>query len=307
MSGDRILVAGHHLFLGKSIVERLQRMHAHALTTDVDFSDLTATLAYFERERPEVVIHCDIDTSGLHYLTEQPGEVFFRSTLASLHLQEAARRFGVKKFINPMASSTYPAGIHGKLKESAWWDGPFYETVSVIGLVRKNSWMNAYAFHKQYGMRYANVILANVYGPGDYFDESRSFAMGALIRRVVTAKLHQEPRVVIWGTGTPVRDWVFMDDAVDILLRAIDVEIGIEPVNIGTGRGISMAELAQVIGRVVGYTGSFVCDPSKPDGVPYRVMDIDRCRRVFRWEPTTGLEDGIRKTVQSYIAQRTHV
>ncbi len=299
---QKILVAGGNLFLGNRTLTRLQELGIPCISTEnIDLCDLATTKKFFEQEQPQIVIHCDIDTSGLHYLVEQPGDIFFRSTMTSINLQEASRSTGVKKFINPIAYTTYPTTIQGELREDFWWNGPFYETVSVIGLVRKNSWMNTYAYNKQYGLKYANLIIPNIYGPEDYFDESRSYAMGSLMKKMVEAKKNQLSKVIIWGTGQPIRDWVYVDDVIEAFLHSIDIDTGIEPINIGSGHGVSITELASLLKDIIGFNGEFIYDRTKPDGVPIRVMNIDRMKNILKWQPPTSLEDGIKKTLSWYL------
>ena len=173
----------------------------------------------------------------------------------STNIMEASRLTNVKRFINPISNCSYPGHLTRDFKEEEWWDGPLHESVLVYGSVRKASWVQSWAYYKQYGFVTINLILPNMYGPGDHFDETRSHALGALIMKFVEAKRKNLPEVTVWGTGTPVREWLYVDDGVEILLKAIEIDPTIEPINVGVGEGISILELAKLIKEVVGYKG----------------------------------------------------
>ncbi len=208
---------------------------------------------------------------------------------------------GVKRFVNPIANCSYPGHLTRDFKEEEWWNGPLHESVEVFGLVRKASWVQAWSYHKQYGLDTINLILPNMYGPGDHFDEIRSHALSALVMKFVEAKRNNAPEVVVWGTGKPVREWLYVDDGAEALVRVLHISPTIEPINVGVGNGISVLELAKLIKEVAGYPGKIVLDETKPDGAPYKTMDNSRLKKVFLWVPTTDLRMGIEKTVRWYL------
>ncbi len=299
---SKVLITGHETFLGKRTQTIMQQTGINIATSEVDYRNFRDVLDYFRAERPDIVVDCQIDSGGIHYVQTRPGEIFYNNTLTSLNLQEAARIVGIKKFINLISNSTYPVHERRELVESEWWDGSLHESVLVIGMVRKHSWVNAYAYHKQYGMKYTNLIIPNIYGPEDYFDEVRSYAMGALIGKIMEAKLKNLNQVIVWGTGRPKRDWVYVDDLVEAVIRAIEVDTGIDPINIGSGQGVSIAEIAKLIKRTAGFEGELVFDTAKPDGAPYKVMNIKHCKQILNWQPRTTIQEGIKKTVEWYLA-----
>jgi GDP-L-fucose synthase len=214
---------------------------------------------------------------------------------------EAARLTGVKRFINPISNCSYPGHLTKDFKEEEWWDGSLHESVLVYGFVRKASWVQSWAYYKQYGFVTINLILPNMYGPGDHFDETRSHALGALIMKFVETERKQIPEVVVWGTGRPVREWLYVDDGAEALIRALEIEPTIEPINVGIGFGVSISELAQLIKETVGYEGKVVFDQSKPDGAPHKTMDNTRLKKIFNWIPHTTLKEGIARTVAWYM------
>jgi GDP-L-fucose synthase len=213
------------------------------------------------------------------------------------YLFEACRKFGVKKIVNPIANCSYPDVAQKDFKESEWWDGPLHSSVFVYGFAKKATWVNAYAYHRQHHLNSVNFLVPNMYGPEDHFDEVRSHAMGALIMKMVKAKRENLPEVLVWGSGNPVREWLYVDDLVELMLRAIDVETGIQPINVGKGEGITIREMAEKIKEAVGYGGKIVFDKTRPDGAAYKVMNVARMEEIFKWIPPTPLIEGIKQTV----------
>jgi len=307
MSSDnkKIFVPGGNGFLGKRVVKKLQEKDIEyvslSLRDGYDFRNFEQTKAVFEKERFEAVINCAAFVGGIQYGYEKPGELFFNNILMSTYLMEAGRLTGVKRFINPISNCSYPAHLTQDFNEEEWWDGQLHESVLVYGFARKAGWVQGWAYYKQYGFKTISLILPNMYGPGDHFDEKRSHALGALIMKFVEAKRKNLPEVVVWGTGKPIREWLYVDDGAQILVKSLEIEPIMEPINVGVGKGISILELAELIKEVVGYEGELVLDKSKPDGAPYKTMNNKRMKRVFNWEPPTSLREGIEKTVEWYV------
>ena len=300
----KIFVAGGNGFLGKRVVKKLEERNIDYVSLSLrdgsDFRNFDQTKKLFEKERFDAVINCAAFVGGIQYGFEKPGEIFYNNILMSTYLMEAARLTKVKRFINPISNCSYPYHLTKDFKEEEWWDGPLHESVLVYGFVRKASWVQSWAYYKQYGFKTINLILPNMYGPGDHFDEKRSHALGALIMKLVEANRKNLPSVTVWGTGKPIREWLFVDDGAEILIRALEIEPTIEPINVGVGKGISIMELAELIKEIVGYEGRIALDKSKPDGTPYKTMDNERLKKIFNWEPPTSLEEGIKKTVEWY-------
>ena len=305
MAFKKIFVPGGNGFLGKRVVKKLEERNFDYLSLSLkdgyDFRNFEQTKKLFEKDKFDAVINCAAFVGGIKYGYEKPGEIFYNNILMSSFLMEAARLTSVKKFINPISNCSYPAHLTKNFKEKEWWDGPLHESVLVYGFVRKASWVQSWAYYKQYGFKTINFILPNMYGPGDHFDETRSHALGALIMKFVEAKRKNQSEVIVWGTGKPIREWLFVDDGAEILIKSLDIEPRIEPINVGVGKGISVLELAALIKEVVGYEGRIVLDKSKPDGAPYKTMNNERLKKIFNWVPPTSLREGIEKTVEWYI------
>ena len=304
----KIFVPGGNGFLGKSVVKKLGERNidyiSRSLREGYDFRNFEQTIELLEEEKFNAVINCAAFVGGIQYGYEKPGEIFYNNILMSTYLMEASRLTNVGRFINPISNCSYPVHLTKDFKEKEWWDGPLHESVLVYGFVRKASWVQSWAYYKQYGFETINLILPNMYGPGDHFDEKRSHALGALITKFVEAKRKNQPEVVVWGTGKPIREWLYVDDGAEVLIKSLEIEPTIEPINVGVGKGISILELAELIKEVVGYEGRIVLDKSKPDGAPYKTMNNERMKKIFNWEPPTSLREGIEKTVEWYIENK---
>lgn len=301
----KIFVPGGNGFLGKHVVKKLKENNIDviplSLRDGVDFCDFKQTKELFQKGRFDAVINCAAFVGGIQYGYEKPGEIFYNNILMATYLMEASKLTNVNRFINPISNCSYPAHLTENFKEEEWWDGPLHESVLVYGFVRKASWVQSWAYYKQYGFKAINLILPNMYGPGDHFDESRSHALGALIMKFVEAKRKNQSEVIVWGTGRPIREWLYVDDGAEALIRALEIEPTIEPINVGVGKGISILELAQLIKEAVGYKGKITLDESKPNGAPYKTMDNSRLKNIFNWVPPTSLREGIEKTVEWYM------
>lgn len=303
----KVMLLGATGFLGRRVAGRLEVDRIEfipvAKSLGTDLRDYTQFRQVF-KDNPgiSVVIHAAAFVGGIKFGLEHPAEIYYNNTLLSANLFELAREFKVKRIINPISNCSYPRDLFPELKEELWWNGPLDESVLAYGLVRKASYVQSWAYYKQYGLETMNLIVPNMYGPGDHFDEIRSHALGALVMKIVNAKKLGQPSVIIWGSGKPVREWLYIDDCVEAIVRAMAVPHQVAPINIGIGSGVSIAELAEMIKREVGYLGSFELDTSKSDGAPYKVMNIERCKAIFGWSPQTSLAEGIAKTVRWYLA-----
>ncbi|PJE51032.1 MAG: GDP-L-fucose synthetase [Candidatus Yanofskybacteria bacterium CG10_big_fil_rev_8_21_14_0_10_36_16] len=306
LSLNKIFIAGGTGFLGQHLAERLRKDKipyvATSISRGIDFRDLNNLKKIFKKEKPNIIVNVAAFVGGIQFGYEKPAEIFLNNTLINANLIECAKEFGVSLFVNILPNCTYPGALDKPFKENQWWDGPIHESVLSYGMSRKASWVNAWAYHKQYGMNFANLIFTNMYGPGDHFDEVRSHALGALIKKIVAAKNKNEKEVVVWGSGDPIREWLYVDDGVEAIMRAIKfrTSLGIEPINIGPGKGVSIKKLAQLIKKESGYKGKLVFDTSKPDGAPYKVFNVSKCKKSFGWVPKTKLEDGLKRTIKYY-------
>jgi len=299
-----ILVTGATGFLGKRVCSQLNKTglsyKATSQSLGLDLRDKQQVMDFFMDLRPEYVLNCAAFVGGIQFGYKYPVDLFQNNLQITLNLLEAASRSGVKRIINPISNCAYP-GDASFFKEEAFWNGPLHDSVLVYGFVRKALWVGTWAYHKQYELDAINIILSNMYGPEDHFEEERSHALGALIMKFVKAKMNGDFQVIVWGTGKPVREWLHVDDGAEAMIRAMAVSSTIDPVNIGVGKGISVLEMANLIKNLVGYEGEIVLDTSKPDGAPYKTVDGTRGEQLFGWRPSRDFVNGVKETIAWYL------
>lgn len=299
-----ILVTGSTGFLGKRVCRRLDALGLAyigvSLRNGPDLRDRQATLAFFDATRPEKVVNCAAFVGGIQFGYKHSAELFHNNMHMTLNLLEAAHKSRTQRIVNPISNCAYP-GAATLFKEDEFWDGPLHESVMVYGFARKASWVGAWAYAKQYGLDVVNLILSNMYGPEDHFEEERSHALGALIMKIVRARQLGQPQVVVWGSGKPVREWLHVDDGAEAMIRGLDVPPVLEPLNIGVGKGISIIEMASLVKELVGYEGQLVLDESRPDGAPYKTVDGSRAAKHLGWQPERDFRMGVSDAIDWYI------
>ncbi|GAB3520315.1 NAD-dependent epimerase/dehydratase family protein [Photobacterium alginatilyticum] len=299
-----ILVTGATGFLGKRVCKLLESQGLEftktSLSLGLDLRDKDATLAFFEKIRPTYVLNCASFVGGIQFGAKHPVELFQNNLQITLSLLHAANEVGVKRVVNPISNCAYP-GKATLFKEEEFWDGPLHDSVLVYGFVRKAFWVGSWAYAQQHNMDVMNIILSNMYGPEDHFEEERSHALGALIMKFVKAKQNNEPFVNVWGSGKPVREWLHVDDGAEAMVRSIKADATLEPVNIGVAEGISIIDMAKQISAIVGYEGEIKLDPTKPDGAPYKTVDGSKGEALLGWKPQIQFEDGVKATIQWYL------
>lgn len=305
----KIFVAGGTGFLGLHVINKLKKIGtpfiATSLSQGTDFRDYKKTEKFFKDNDFDIVINCAAFVGGISWGYEKTGEMYLNNTLMSTNLMDLSHKYKIKRFINPISNCSYPGHLTKDFEERDWWDGELHESVLTYGFVRKASWVQGWSYFKQYGMESIHLILPNMYGPGDHFEEKRSHALGALIKKIADAKVENKPEVIVWGTGTPVREWLYVEDTADVLIKSISIMPTIYPINIGVGKGISVKEMAELIKNIAGYKGKLIFDPTKPDGAPHKTMNNSRMIKHFMgWQPPTSLKNGISNTVNWYIKNR---
>lgn len=304
----KIFVPGASGFLGKRLIKRLKPEKLDFVTASqsqgIDFRQQKQVDDYFKKEKPDVVINCAAYVGGIKFVLDHEGEVFYNNILISTNLIEASRKYQVKRFVNPISNCSYPDVVKKDFKENEWWNGPLHYSVLVYGFIRKASWVQTYAYNKQYQMNFNNFLIPNMYGPDDHFDEIRSHALGALILKFTKAKENKLPTVTVWGSGKPIREWLYVDDAVEAIIRSFSLPSHVDPINLGRGEGVSIGQLAYKIKKAVRYEGKLVFDRTKPDGAPYKIMNVDKLKEIYHWMPPTSLDEGIKRTIDWYYARK---
>lgn len=301
-SGRSVIVTGGNGFLGSQIVSLLPHatVHVASRSSGVDLSVWDQCHEFFEAHRADIVVNCAAMQGGLRFNELYPGEIYFKNLLMGAYTMEAARVTGTRKYVNVVAGCSYPGYLEGDLSEDRYWDGPLHESVINYGLTKKVQTVQGWSYKRQYGFDSIHLVLTNLYGPGDHFEPERSHALGALVRKFVDAVEDGASEVPIWGSGRPVREWMYVGDAAEAIVRAAERVNEVTPLNIGTGIGHTIRELAEQIAAAVGFRGRLVYDPTRPDGAMRKVFAVERMRQLLGWEPRTTLAEGIARTVAYY-------
>jgi GDP-L-fucose synthase len=248
----------------------------------------------------DIVIHLAAKVGGIGYNQEIPGEMFYDNLLMGVQLMEEARLAGVQKFVALGTICAYPKYTPIPFKEEELWNGYPEETNAPYGLAKKMLLVQAQAYRQQYDFNAIYLLPVNLYGPGDNFNPRSSHVIPALIKKFIEAKDQGLGSVSVWGTGTPTREFLYVEDAVEGIIKATEKFNEPEPVNLGSSFEISIKELAEIIKEVVGYEGEIVWDKSKPDGQPRRKLDVSRAKALFGFEAKTDFISGLKKTVEWY-------
>ena len=308
LTHKRILVTGGNGFLGRHLLRRLRGAGCERLiappSSECDLTREADVRRLMERERPEVVVHLAAVVGGIGANRRQPGSFFYKNLTMGVHLVEAAREHRVEKFLAVGTICSYPKFTPVPFKEEHLWDGYPEETNAPYGLAKKMLLVQLQAYRQQYGFNGANVLLVNLYGPGDNFDLETSHVIPALVRKCVEARQRGDAVLPVWGTGRPTREFLYVEDAARGLHLALERLETSEPVNIGSGQEISIADLAGLIARKTGFAGQLKFDPNQPDGQPRRCLDVRRAKELLGFEATTSLSDGLDRTIAWYEEQR---
>ena len=304
----RVCVTGGAGFLGSFLVEELERRGAREIFVprieDYDLVKQADILRLLEDAQPQVIIHLAAMVGGIGANLARPAEFFYNNLMMGVQLIHESWRQGVEKFVAVGTICAYPKDTPVPFREEALWDGYPEETNAPYGLAKKMLLVQTQAYRKQYGFNAIFPLPVNLYGPRDNFDLETSHVIPALIRKCLAAKEAAHEQVVLWGDGTPTREFLYVEDAVRGLLMAAEGYDGPEPFNLGSGQEIQIRDLAMLIARLTGFEGQIVWDTSKPNGQPRRALDTSRAERLFSFRATTSFEEGLKHTIKWYLENR---
>jgi GDP-L-fucose synthase len=305
----RVLVTGGSGFLGAAVVNKLDGRGCRNVivprSRNYDLRDQQDVLRLYKDAKPEIVIHLAAVVGGIGANQANPGSFFYDNAVMGIQMMEYARRFGVEKFVALGTVCAYPKFAPTPFKEEDLWNGYPEETNAPYGLAKKMMLVQAQAYRAQYGFNVIYLLPVNLYGPGDNFDLHTSHVIPALIRKCVEAKENIDSKIVLWGDGSPTREFLYVEDAAEGIVLATERYSSGEPINLGTGKEISICELAQIIGAEVGFSGDIVWDTTKPNGQPRRCLDVSKAQRHFGFRARHGLVEGIAKTVAWFTGNRS--
>jgi GDP-L-fucose synthase len=303
-----VMVTGGAGFLGRHVVEQLKRAGAKRIvvprSADCDLRAWDDIERALETGAPDVIIHLAAIVGGIGANRERPGEFFYDNLMMGTQLMEAARRRGVARYLTVGTICSYPKFTPVPFKEEDLWNGYPEETNAPYGLAKKMALVQSAAYRAQYGFDAVNVMLVNLYGPGDNFSPRSSHVIPALIKKCLDAVEAGQDTVVVWGTGKATREFLYVEDAARGVVLAAEKLADSEPVNIGAGFEISIKALVELIARLTGFTGKLVWDSTKPDGQPRRCLDTSKAQHLLGFKATTPFEEGLAKTIAWYRAER---
>ena len=305
LKGKTVFVAGHRGMVGAALVRRLAQEDIELQTvarSEVDLRDQAAVFDWFAGKRPQVVFLAAAKVGGIVANDTLRGEFLYDNLIIAANVIHAAYLHGVEKLMFLGSSCIYPRLAPQPLREDSVLTGPLEPTNEPYAIAKIAGIKLAEAYRNQYGSDFISVMPTNLYGPGDNYHPEYSHVVAALIRRFHEAKLSGASKVVVWGTGTPLREFLYVEDLADACIYLMKNYSGDQLINIGTGEDITIAEFTRVVAAVVGYAGEISFDPSRPDGTPRKWLDVSRLT-ALGWHARTSLKDGIRLAYQAYLSE----
>ena len=308
LPNKRIVVTGAAGFLGRHLIARLRKMGCENIFDPshkkYDLTHPDAIERMFDEHRPEVLIHLAAAVGGIGANRANPGRFFYENAIMGIQLIEAARRRGVEKTVVLGTICAYPKFTPVPFHEEELWNGYPEETNAPYGLAKKVLLVQCQAYREQYGMNAIFLLPVNLYGPGDNFDLDSSHVIPALIRKCLEAAEAGREEIVLWGDGSPTREFLYVEDAAEGIVLATEQYDKSDPVNLGSGMEISIRDLATTIAEMTGFAGRIVWDTNQPNGQPRRRLDVSRAEREFGFRAATPFEAGLRKTIDWYVSSR---
>jgi GDP-L-fucose synthase len=298
LSGKRVWVAGHRGMVGSALLRRLERENCAVITAargEVDLRRQTEVESFVSRTRPQAVFLAAARVGGILANDRSPASFLYDNMLIAANVIDAARRNGVDKLVNLGSTCVYPKFAPQPISEDALLTGPLEPTNQWYAVAKIAAIKLCDAYRRQYGCDFISAMPTNLYGPNDNFDLESSHVIPALIAKIAAAKDNRQEKVVLWGTGTPQREFLHVDDCAEALVHLMVNFSGEGPINVGTGTDIAIRELAEMIARIVGFSGRIVFDSSKPDGTPRKLTDISRLT-ALGWSARIPLEQGLGET-----------
>ena len=306
LSDKRVVVTGGFGFLGKHLVTKLGQRGCRNIFVprrqDYDLVNMDAVKRLYADAKPDIVIHLAAQVGGIGANRKNPGKFFYDNLMMGVQLMEVGRQAGIEKFVALGTVCAYPKFTPVPFKEENLWNGYPEETNAPYGLAKKMLLVQSQGYRQQYGFNSIFLLPVNLYGPGDNFDPENSHVIPALIRKCVEAQQQGVGEITVWGTGKATREFLYVVDAAEAIILATEKYDKSEPVNIGAGFEISIKDLVKLIADFSGFKGKIIWDKTKPDGQPRRCLDTSLAKGEFGFEAKTGFKEGLKKTIEWYIA-----
>jgi len=301
----RVLVTGGAGFLGSYLVEKLRKSGCQNIfvprSKDYNLVEMEGVKRVYKDSKPDIVIHLAARVGGIGANRAHPGKFFYDNIMMGIQMMEQGRQFGIEKFVALGTICCYPKFTPVPFKEEDLWNGYPEETNAPYGLAKKMLLVQSQAYRQQYGFNSIYLMPVNLYGPGDNFDPKSSHVIPALIKKCFDAIESKDKEIVVWGTGKPTREFLYVEDCAEAIILATENYNKSDPVNIGAGFEISIKDLAQKIKNLIGFKGKIVWDTTKPDGQPRRCLDTLKAEKEFGFKSETCFDVGLKKTIRWYI------
>jgi GDP-L-fucose synthase len=305
--GDKYLILGSSGFLGKNIKDYFENTETVPKeinyldgSNEIDLTDFEQLNDKIKSIKPTKVINCSSFVGGIAYGYRFPAKILHLNSQMILNIYKSCHINKVDMLVNPISNCAYPGALN-YYQEDVFWDGKPHESVFNYALTRRLIVALGESYYKEYGFSSANVVLSNMYGPNDHFDEERSHALGALINKIHTAKKEGKSFVDIWGTGLPIREWLYVEDGAKALIKASSLNSGSHFFNIGVNKGISITDLANKIANNLSWDGEFKYNTERPDGAKEKRVDGSLGEKILSWKPETSLDHGLKATIDWYL------
>lgn len=309
-SKERVCVTGGAGFLGRQVVEKLRQRGVRPeqifvpRRKDFDLTREADVVRLYAQAKPSVMLHLAAEVGGIGANRDHPGRFFFANMAMGIHLIEHGRRHGLKQFVQTGTVCAYPKFAPVPFNESDLWNGYPEETNAPYGIAKKALFVMLDGYKREYGMNSSVVVPVNLYGPYDNFDPHTSHVIPALIRKCEEARIRRDDKIVCWGTGSASREFLYVTDAAEGIIRAAERMTVPDPINLGTGREITIKDLVTLIAQLCGFEGRIEWDTSKPDGQPRRCLDTTKAKSLLGWQAEVLFEEGLRQTINWW---REHV
>lgn len=302
LKSKKVLVTGGNGFLGGHIIDKLKNFNVEILAPshkELDLIQDKTCRDYFSKQKPNIVIHCAGAISGLLNILKNPADIFDNNVRINLNVLKFSHESGVEKLVNIGSTCAYPGDLPtGYFKEEEFLNGPMHESVESYGFSKRAMYIGGKAYRQQFGFKSITLLLTNMYGPRDVFSFERAHVASALIKKFVVAKVKNLPEVEVLGTGRAIREFLYVEDAADAIIKAAQMYDEDMPLNIGTGVETTIAELTKLIKEISHYSGKITWNTSGPDGALRKVSDISRIKSKLNWVPRYDLRTGLTKTIQ---------
>jgi GDP-L-fucose synthase len=305
---DKIAITGGGGFVGNFVIQRLRSLGYSNLLPlrkkDFDLTHEAEVDRLYQTINPDVILHLAAEVGGIGANRDNPGRFFFANMAMGLHLIEAARKFGLKKFVQVGTICAYPKFTPVPFSEAELWNGYPEETNAPYGIAKKSLLVMCQAYRQQYGLNAIYLLPVNLYGPGDNFHLHSSHVIPALIRKCVEARRRGDSQITAWGTGSASREFLYVQDCARGIVTAMERYDSPEPMNLGSGREITIRQLTELIAKLTRFDGKIVWDSSKPDGQPRRCLDVSRAKSAMGFAAEVSLEEGLQRTIEWF---ETHI